>query len=93
LPVDAFVSVVGGRRCRPGGATPLGRLRRTLTSPDPIPDGIGARFGTRIAFRVSGFAPPPPPPVLLKRVATYIYYRSIKTIRWLQPDLQREGAH
>ena len=40
---------VRGRRrgCRPGGATPAGRLRRTLTSPDPSPDDIGARFGTR----------------------------------------------
>ena len=47
MPVDAFASVVEGAVVDRGGATPTGRLRRALTSPDPSPDDIGARFGTR----------------------------------------------
>ena len=44
--------------CDRGGATPPGRLRRMLTSPDPSPDDIGARFDTR-SFQSVRVNPPP----------------------------------
>ena len=66
MPVDAFASVVGGRRCGPGGATPLGLLRRALTSPDPTPYVLRAGFSP-VAFGVSGLASPR---VLPKAVVT-----------------------
>jgi hypothetical protein len=54
--------VVGGRRCRPGGGTPPGCLRRALTSPDPSPRAILELGLAPVAFKVFVLTPRRVPP-------------------------------